>query len=99
MSPHCFLLKKNLSAAHISGGRGRENGMVINTDKTKVMLITSRQKRNNLKNSDLSLNEKVLGVHINENLPWNGHFQYISKKISSHLWLLSQIKSFFIKRG
>ena len=79
--------------------------MVMNTDKTKVMLITSRQKRYNLKNSDLSLNfkgadlkptsnEKVLGVHTDENLLWNGHFQYISKKISSHLWLLSQIKSF-----
>ena len=51
--------------------------MVINTDKTKVMLIISRQKRYNLKNSVLSLkfkdadlkqtsNEKVLGVHIDE---------------------------------
>ena len=77
--------------------------MVRNTDKTKVMLITSRQKRYNLKNSDLSLNfkdadlkltsnEKVLAVQIDENLLWNGHFQYISNKISSHLWLLSQIK-------
>ena len=82
--------------------------MVINTDKTNVMLITSRQKRYNLKNSDLSLNfkdadfkltsnEKVLGVHIDENLLWNGHFQYISKKISFHLWLLPQIKSFLSK--
>ena len=86
----------------------RENGMVINTDKTKVVIITSRQKRYNLKNSDLSLNfgdadlkltsnEKVLGVHIDEKLLWNGHFQYITKKISSHLWLLSQIKSFLSK--
>ena len=86
----------------------RENGMVINTDKTKVMFITSRQKRYNLNNTDLSLNfkgadlkltsnEKVLGVHIDENLLWNGHFQYISKKISSHLGLLSQIKSFLSK--
>ena len=77
--------------------------MVRNTDKTKVMLIISRQKRYNLKNSDLSLNfkdadlkltsnEKVLAVQIDENLLWNGHFQYISNKISSHLWLLSQIK-------
>ena len=55
--------------------------MVINTDKTKLMLITSRQKRYNLKNTDLSLNfsgadlkltsnEKVLGIHIDENLLW-----------------------------
>ena len=82
--------------------------MVINTDKTKVMLITSRQKRYTLKISDLSLNlkdadlkltsnEKVSGVHIDENLLWNGHLQYISKKISSHSWLLSQKKSFLSK--
>ena len=83
----------------------RENGMVINTDKTKVMLITSRQKRYKLQNDSLFLNsdgvdlklssnEKILGVQIEENLIWNGHFQYISKKIASSLWLLSQIKSF-----
>ena len=83
----------------------RENGMVINTDKTKVMLITSRQKRSNLQDNNLELNfndvdlklssnEKVLGVQIEENLLWNSHFQYISKKIASSLWLLSQIKSF-----
>ena len=84
----------------------RENGMVINTDKTKVMLITSRQKRYNLQDNNLELNfndvdlklssnEKILGVQIEENLLWNSHFQYISrKKIASSLWLLSQIKSF-----
>ena len=81
--------------------------MVINTDKTKVMLIKSRQKRYNLQNDNLLLNssgvdlklssnEKILGVQIEENLIWNGQFQYISKKIASSLWLLSQIKSFFI---
>ena len=79
--------------------------MVINTDKSKVMLITSRQKRSNLQDKNLELNfndvdlklssnEKILGVQIEENLLWNSHFQYISKKIASNLWLLSQIKSF-----
>ena len=79
--------------------------MVINTDKTKVMLITSRQKRYhlqigdlqlNLNNSDLKLSskEKVLGIQIEDTLVWNEHFKYISKKIASGLWLLSQIKSF-----
>ena len=64
--------------------------MVINTDKTKVMLITSRQKRYKLQNDSLFLNsngvdlklssnEKILGVQIEENLIWNGHFLYISK--------------------
>ena len=72
----------------------KENVMVINTDKTKVLLITSRQKRYNLQNDNvllnsngfdlkLSSNDKILGVQIEDNLIWNGHFQYISKKITS----------------
>lgn len=82
-----------------------ENGMLINTDKTKLMLLTSRQKRNNIPSDKLTLeynsfelhvssNEKVLGVYIDENLLWNNHFQQISKKISAHLWVLSQIRTY-----
>ena len=33
----------------------------------------------------LTSNEKILGVHIEENLTWNFHFQFISEKIS--MWL------------
>ena len=80
-----------------------ENGMTINTDKTKLMLIASRQKRNSLIESDLNItfndrelknsnNEKILGVHVDQNLVWNSHFQYVCKKIASNLWLLSQIR-------
>ena len=81
----------------------RENGMLLNTDKTKVMLLTSRQKRTPFTGKVLSLNfnnvelqpsnnvyyEKVLGVYIDENFIWNTHFTYVSKKVSSNLWLLS----------
>ena len=53
----------------------RQNGMVLNTDKTKVMLITSRQKRLSMHNpvlsltySDIDINmthaDKILGVHV-----------------------------------
>ena len=56
--------------------------MLINTDKTKVMFITSRQKRCNLNdasfhlkcnNIDLKLTrgDKILGANIDENLIWN----------------------------
>ena len=69
------------------------------------MLITSRQKRNSLNDSDLKItfndidlkissNEKILGVHVDKNFVWNNHFRHISKNISSHLWLLSQIITF-----
>ena len=69
------------------------------------MLLTNRQNRTtftgqllslNFNNVDLQLsnNEKVLGVFIDENFIWNTLFTYVSKKISSNLWLLSQIKHY-----
>ena len=83
----------------------RQNGMVLNIDKTKVLLITSRQKRYTLQDSCLSLrydeidikmtrSHKILGVQVDENLMWHNHFQLVSKKVSSHLWLLSKIRSY-----
>ena len=62
--------------------------MIINTDKTKLMLISSRQKKKCMKddklaieydNFDLQLTscEKVLGVHIDDNLTWPNHFQHV----------------------
>ena len=75
-----------------------ENGMIINIDKTKLMLISSRQKRKCMKDNMLAIEydnfdllftscEKVLGVLIDDNLTWTNHFQHVSKKISSYLWL------------
>ena len=83
----------------------KENGMIINTDKTKVMFITSQQKRCYLNdasfhlkcnNIDLKLTkgDKILGANINENLIWDSHYKFIVKKVSTHLWLLSQISSY-----
>ena len=81
------------------------NGMVINTDKTKLMLITTSQKRHRMENVDLNLKfanqslgtvryEKVLGVFVDHNLSWTEHVKYLSKKINSSIWLLSKIKHF-----
>ena len=86
-----------------------ENGMLINIEKTKLMLIASRQKIHTLIDGNLKLeynnlelqissNEKILGVHVDENLVWKNHFQQVSKKISSYLWLLSQIRTYFTKQ-
>ena len=85
----------------------RQNGMVLNTDNTKVMLITSRLKRLSMQNPVLSLTysdidikmthaDKILGahVHVDDNLMWNNHFQHVSKKISSYVWLFSKIRSY-----
>ena len=83
----------------------RENGMILNINKTKVMLITSRQKRTTLSNADLTLwyndidvnittCDKVLGIHVDNNLTWNNHLNFLSKKLSSFMWLLSKIRTY-----
>ncbi len=79
------------------------NGMIINTSKTKVMLITTYQKRTILNSTSLNLTfnndplnmiakDKILGVFVDDNLTWTNHLDHICKKIASNLWLLSQIK-------
>ena len=81
------------------------NGMLLNTDKTKAMLITTTPKWLNLNNDILHLtyindflnsveNEKVSGVRIDNNLTWSIHINFIDKKISSNLWLLSKLKDY-----
>ena len=35
--------------------------------------------------------DKILGIHVDNNLTWQNHFSFLSKKISSYLWLLSKI--------
>ena len=83
----------------------KSNGMVINTTKTKVMLITTKQRKSHLENNLFSLtyenddisstsNEKILGVHVDDTLDWTFHIDNISKKIKTNLWLLSRIKAF-----
>ena len=83
----------------------RCNGMLINTSKTKAMLITTHQKRTSLTNDQLSLqlnndklnmimNDKVLGIIIDNNLTWSQHVDKVCKKITTNLWLLSRIKDY-----
>ncbi|MCG8113419.1 MAG: reverse transcriptase domain-containing protein [Candidatus Thiodiazotropha taylori] len=83
----------------------RHNGMVINSSKTKVMLITTSQKRSKLDNDTLQLKykdvtlhmvsyDKILGVYVDNNLTWSYHINFVTKKVSSYLWLLSRIKEY-----
>ena len=77
--------------------------MILNMGKRKLMLITSRQKRTALSNANLTLQyndidenittcDKILGIHVDNNLTWNNHFNFLSKKLSSYMWLLSKIR-------
>eukprot|EP00745_Piridium_sociabile_P033008 TRINITY_DN5647_c0_g1_i9.p1 TRINITY_DN5647_c0_g1~~TRINITY_DN5647_c0_g1_i9.p1 ORF type:complete len:921 (+),score=13.12 TRINITY_DN5647_c0_g1_i9:226-2988(+) len=81
------------------------NHMSLNDKKTKLMLITSRQKRQNItfgmppihignKQIDEVDNHKVLGVTIDNNLSWSPHIDVLSKRVSQKVFQLSKIKKF-----
>ena len=102
-----YFIEQNLQAAlQILFLWCKHNGMSLNTDKTKVMLITTSEKHLHLNDCVLNLtynsdilkninNDKVLRVLIDNNLTWSIHMQSIAKKISHILWLLSKLKAFF----
>ena len=85
-------LKNNLQSSLESLHKWcKQNGMVLSADKTKVMLITSKQKRNCLQNPTLALHyndinikmttcDKILGIQVDENLIWNSQCQQVYKK-------------------
>ena len=83
-----------------------ENGLVVNTDKTKVMLFSSRRKKNPVKlqiKMDGKLIENVtkfkyLGVIVNQNLDWSSHVNDVFKRIMNSLICMRRIKHCLIKR-
>ena len=83
----------------------KQTGMLLNTEKTKIMIITTRQKRLHIDESILSLSyndvdleittgDKILGINIDANLTWSDHFHFVYKKVSTCVWLLSKISSY-----
>ena len=77
--------------------------MLLNSNKTKVMLVTTNQKRQRLNSPRLQLHymdeslnmtssDKILGVFVDNNLMWSDHVKHLTKNISSNIWLLSRIK-------
>jgi len=79
--------------------------MSLHPDKTKFMLITTRQKRQNLplKCPPISIgnqtvtevdNHKGLGVTIDCNLSWSSHVIALCKSISKKMYQISKIKHF-----
>ena len=78
------------------------NQMLINTSKTKSMLITTRQKhQNNLSSLQLSLegepieqvrNHRLLGVIIDDQMTWCTHINNLCKTLSRNVFLLSKLR-------
>ena len=81
------------------------NGMLLNSAKTKVMLVTTNQKCKRINTDKLNLiyndeslsmttSDKILGVCVDNNLNWTEHVKSLTKKIASNIWRLSKIKKF-----
>ena len=81
------------------------NHMALNLSKTKVMLITTRQKRQVLENAFPAItvsnhtleevrNHTLLGVTIDNNLSWTDHLSNVSKGLSKKTYQLTRIKSY-----
>ena len=83
-----------------------KNDMIVSVPKCSSMLIGTRQKLIHCSSgSPLSIkigNElipcvpqtKLLGVHFDQTLSWEGHSKHVHNKISSNLYLLKQIKAY-----
>ena len=81
------------------------NHMALHPGKTKCMVITTRQKRQNLqtpmippKIQNKAIEEvsshKVLGVTIDNNLSWMNHINNLCKSLSRKVFQLSKVKHF-----
>lgn len=77
------------------------NNMMINPNKSKCMLIGSKQK---IKNINLNLkidnnaienvtSHKILGLYIDKHLQWKVHIDKTCSKISSKITLLKKISN------
>lgn len=86
------------------------NHMALHPRKTKFMIISTRQKRQNLDINLPSLyigndkieevsNHKILGITIDNNLSWSTHIKNISKNITSKSYQLRKIKHFLTQQA
>ena len=81
------------------------NDMLVNVPKTKAMLISTKPKLNQImtcppilkignETIEISTNEKLLGVHIDNDLSWTTQIENTIKKCNTLLYLLRRIKCY-----
>ena len=82
-----------------------KNQMVLNTNKTKCMLMGTQQRKSRIDSPELNLyasnklienveSEKLLGVHIDGSLRYNHHIDSVCKSLTYKLYTLRKIKKF-----
>ena len=80
------------------------NHMALNFDKTKFMIVTTRQKRQILQKNPPRIHiagteieevdsHKVLGVIVDNNLLWSNHVTSLCKVVSQKIFQLTKIKN------
>lgn len=85
------LISKSQSLTSKAAKWFNENGLVLNSEKTNIVLFkTKRSNFDNLeqlllmeKNIIISENTKFLGVYVNENLDWGFHVDGLLKRLGS----------------
>jgi hypothetical protein len=86
-----------------------DNNMLVNAQKTKCMVITSRQKH---QRGPLKLNividkddveqvksHRVLGVTVDDELRWHLHINNVCKTVARNIYLLSKLKLYVDKHA
>ena len=76
------------------------NKLTLNISKSKYMIVTNKKKPNerdfqvkiNGKNLDKCSSYKYLGVHIDENLTWKPHINYLCEKITKVCGVLAKLR-------
>ena len=85
----------------------QKNCMSIHPDKTKCMVITTRQKHQReplllslslgTQDIDQVSEHKVLGLTLDSELNWHSHLNSLAKRLSRNVYLLSRLKRFATK--
>ena len=78
-----------------------DNNLILNTEKTKEMIVDMRKERSmhqpqyirELEVERVS-NFKYLGVHISEDLTWKPHVTQLVKKAQQRLYFLRRLRRF-----
>ena len=74
------------------------NGLILNETKTHFVLFHTRQNKNNPMTIDINhfkLDHETifLGLHLNENLNWDGHIQNLIKTLNTRIYALRILKN------
>jgi hypothetical protein len=83
--------------------RLKANKLILNADKTKLMVLGSNRMLNKFNNINLVYNNnaiervnefKYLGVKIDCNMSWTSHIDFVSKNVSKRIGIIRRVKHF-----